>query len=333
MSYTAEELFGVCGMMPAFSTKDAGDMNATETVDVDNLADGLDRVIKDGVHVIATTGTFGQVWDLLWDEWKALVTASIETVNDRVPLMLGCTSPNPRDVVQKMKFIRDAGGQGVLLGVPYYYELPDRDVASFYRHISEMFPDISIMIYHNPENHKKHIPVRVFNELVKLPNIVAMKDSHRETREFLALHRIIHGKISHFVNQVMLYPYFDMGASGCWSHAIWSGPWPVLALWNAAAAGDREKQMSILADLQGGGGGGDAGEGGGRSGHLHHEFSGYIDIGPPRPPFSWVLEKEEDEAKNIERGKRQSDRWLALCEKYRPEVEAAGVTQLVGQYA
>ena len=48
-------------MMPAFATADAGDMTATSTVDVDNLQAGLDRAIKDGVHMFATTGTFGQV--------------------------------------------------------------------------------------------------------------------------------------------------------------------------------------------------------------------------------------------------------------------------------
>ena len=81
MSYTPGELFGVCGMMPAFAKENAGDMTAIDTVDVDNLTAGLDRAINDGVHVIATTGTFGQVWNLLEDEWRALTVASIEAAD------------------------------------------------------------------------------------------------------------------------------------------------------------------------------------------------------------------------------------------------------------
>ena len=321
MSYVATDLHGICGMMPAFATADAGDMTATDTVDVGHLQAGLDRAIKDGVHMFATTGTFGQVWNLLEDEWRTLVRASIEAVDDRVPLMLGVTAANPRLVVQKMNFVREAGGQGVLLGVPYYYKLPIRDVVAFYQKISELFPDLSIMIYHNPTNHRVHIPVAAFKELVKLPNIVAMKDSHRNPTEFQRLHDIIDGKIAHFCNQTQLYPYYMMGAVGCWSHAIWSGPWPVLAAYNAVAEGDNLKAAAILADMSAGRTGGGDGDGG-RAGHESHEYAGYIEMGSPRPPFSWITEDPEDGPKNEAKARKQAEHWLTLCEKYRPEVEA-----------
>jgi 4-(2-carboxyphenyl)-2-oxobut-3-enoate aldolase len=324
MSYAPNELYGICGMMPAFSNTKAGDLTATQTVDVEAIHKGLDRIIKDGgAQVIATTGTFGQCWNLLTDEFQTLVRASIEAVKKRVPLMLGVTSANPREVVQRMKFVREAGGQGVLLGVPYYYKLPIRDVVSFYQEIAKLFPDLSIMIYHNPTNHRVHIPVHAFQELVKVPNIVAMKDSHREPLEFQRLHDIIHGKISHFVNQVQLYPYYEMGASGCWSHAIWSGPWPVLAIYYAVVDGDVERAKRIIADVSGGragrGGGGE--DEGGRAGHERHEYAGYVDFGPPRPPFSFNMTDTEDKAR------KGAARWVELCEKYRPEVEARRAAQ------
>lgn len=322
MAYAPDELHGVCGMSPAFSTPDAISLTATDTLDADNLRAGLDRVIRDGVQMIATTGTFGQVWNLLWDEWQTAVVASIEAVNKRVPLMLGVTSANPRETVQRMKFVQEQGGEGVLLGVPYYYKLPIPDVVSFYRNLAELFPKLSIMIYHNPTNHRVHIPVAAFEELVKNKNIVAMKDSHRTTQEFLRLHEIIHGKIAHFVYQGQMYPYFDMGASGCWSHAIWSGPWPILRLYQAAVDGDVATVKQIMDEItprrSGEGGDGDAG----RAGHSHHEFAGYVNFGPPRPPHSLILQDPAVEAKNIEERKAEAAQWQALCDKYRPQVEA-----------
>ena len=315
MSYTPGELFGICGMMPAFAKENAGDMTAIDTVDVDNTKAGLDRAINDGVHVIATTGTFGQVWNLLEDEWRALTVASIEAVDNRIPLMLGVTAANPRLAVQKMQFVREAGGQGVLLGVPYYYTLPIKDVVSFYKEISALFPDLSIMIYHNPTNHRVHIPVGAFKELVKLPNVVAMKDSHRGVVEFQRLHDIIHGKISHFVYQEQLYPYLEMGASGCWSHAIWGGPWPVLAAYQAAADGDVEKTKQILLDIANSRPPA-APDGAVRAGHESYEYNDYIKMGPPRPPFAWNMDETEARARE---GARL---WDLLNDKYRPEVEA-----------
>src|SRR5437763_8700189 len=98
MSYSHEDLGGVCAMSPAFATANAGSMSADHTIDVDNLSDGLDRAIRDGIHMIATLGTFGQVWNLLWEEWQDAVVASIQSVNKRVPLMLGVTTANPREI-------------------------------------------------------------------------------------------------------------------------------------------------------------------------------------------------------------------------------------------
>ena len=97
---SSQELGGVMGMMPAFATPDAVDIKATATIDVDNLKAGVDRIINDGINVIATTGTYGECYNLLWDEFETLSRATVEVVNRRVPLFLGCTSPNPREVVQ-----------------------------------------------------------------------------------------------------------------------------------------------------------------------------------------------------------------------------------------
>src|ERR1700757_2403206 len=44
---TAKDVQGVMAMMPSFGTKDAGDLNATATIDVDNLQSSVDRIIKD----------------------------------------------------------------------------------------------------------------------------------------------------------------------------------------------------------------------------------------------------------------------------------------------
>ncbi len=316
MAYAFDELKGVCGMMPAFATADASNLMATNTVDVDNLHDGVDRIINDGIGMIATTGSFGQCWNLLFDEFQALVRATIEAVDKRVPLMLGVTSTNPREVAQKMKFVREAGGEGVLLGLPYYDALPIPKVIAFYKDVAEAFPDLSIMIYHNPVNHRVHIPVRAFEELVKNPNIVAMKDSHHDTREMIPLHKIIGGKIAQFVNQSQLYPYYEMGASGCWSIDAWMGPWPVLRIYEACVDGDTDTAKRVIGELGGGArpaaGSEDGGDGGGGN---PQEFAGYVKPGAPRPPASYSQGSDE-------RAKNRAARWVELCDKYRPEVEA-----------
>lgn len=59
MAVTAKDLHGVMAMMPAFATPDADDLMQMSSVDVENLAAGVDRIIKDGVAELMAAGGGG----------------------------------------------------------------------------------------------------------------------------------------------------------------------------------------------------------------------------------------------------------------------------------
>src|SRR5581483_2400472 len=107
-------------------------------------------------------------------------------------------------------FVKDLGADGMFLGDPYYEALHVQDAITIYHDISYLFTNQNILIYKNPDNYKFSIPVSAFTELVKKPNIIGMKDSHRTTQAFMNLQKIVRGKISVFVNQTQLYPYYEM---------------------------------------------------------------------------------------------------------------------------
>ena len=313
---TAKDVQGVMAMMPSFSTKDAGDLTSKNTVDVDNLKAGVDRMINDGIDVITTTGSFGECYNLDWDEYKTLAVAAVDAVKKRVPLFIGATSPNAREVVERLKFVQEIGGDGTLLGLPYYDAQSPEYMADFYTQIAEMFPKLGFLIYHNPVNHKVKIPVSVFPRLVRCPNIIGMKDSHRDTREFVRLMDIIRGKISVMTNQAQMFPYYRMGAAGCWSIDAWMGPWPVLHLRNLVRAGKDQEALQVISEIMTAAGGERPGGNEGATAKLPIEFAGYVNPGPARTPII------NFPATTIERAKKKAEGWNALCAKYRPVVEA-----------
>lgn len=327
---TAQELHGVMAMAPAFATPDADSLDATATIDVDNLAAGLDRIIKDGIPLITTTGSFGECYNLFWDEFKLLASTAVEVVNKRVPIFIGATSANPREVVQRMKFIRDIGADGTLVGLPYYDTVSAEYVGEFYTQIAQRFPDLGIMIYHNPANHKTTIPVSAFRQIVKSPNIVGMKDSHRNPLTFADIKRIVGDKISIFANQTQLFPFVQMGAAGCWSSNVFMGPWPVLYLWDLVQQGRNEEALEVSFEIRGPRGGGKERAGdtmqhlkstgrpdlADRGGTLMHKLAGYVDPGPTRTP---ITQPSEAVVADLT---RRAEYWNTLCDKYRPLVEA-----------
>ena len=312
----AKDLKGVLAMMPAFTTQDGHLPTATDTIDTAALEKAVDKIIRDGVDAIATSGSFGEFHTLLWEEQKKLIEATVGAVHKRVPLFIGCTSLNTRETMRQIKFAEQAGADGVLCGVPFYFPSTADNAIQFYLDIADAFPRLGIAIYHNPPLHRVTIPVSAFEKLVTRPNIVAMKDSHRMPISFLDLMKIVKGKISVFCQQTQCYPYMMFGAAGCWSISAWMGPWPVLRLRDACFGGDWETAKDMCLELDA------AYKEPGSPGDLlwrenAHKLAineaGYCFAGPLRAPFRHIPQEI------FEHAKRQAVNWKQLCEKYPPK--------------
>jgi len=316
---TAADLRGVMAMMPAFTVPRGGSIHNIDTINTDELKNAVDKIIRDGIDVIATTGSFGEFHTLLWPEHQKLIEATVSAVRKRVPLFIGCTSLNTREAIMKMRFIADSGADGVLIGVPFYFHSTVDNAVEFYHDIADAFPRLNIMIYHNPPLHHITIPVEAFRKIVSKPNIIGMKDSHREPMAFMKLQDIIQGKMSVFVHQTQLYPFALLGAAGCWSIHAWMGPSPLIRARDACLAGDWERTKIICKDIA----------------HLSTEGAapslqwrentcklaingaGYCNAGPLRPPFKVVP------TDIMQRARDMASRWIALCEAYPLELPKA----------
>jgi dihydrodipicolinate synthase/N-acetylneuraminate lyase len=309
---TASDLRGIMAMMPAFTTDDGNDYHASNTVNVAELARAVDQAINDGINVLATTGSFGECHTLLPDEFETLTHATIETVKKRIPVFIGCTSLHTREVMRKMAVARDAGADGVLIGVPFYFPSTLDNAVQFFHDCATEFPTLGIMIYHNPTFHHITLPVDAFKRITQNPNVVAMKDSHRTPLEFMRLNQIVQGKMSVFVNQLQAYPYNFFGAAGFWSFDLWMGPWPILRLRDAVQAGDYETAQEIILALVGSGGGPQDLTFRESSAKISARVAGYCDPGPLRPPFVNVPDAVMTKAK------QRAEEWKALSARYAP---------------
>ena len=315
---STKDLNGFMAMMPAFTTDDGSSIEATETIDLGRLSLGLNKMISDGAGVISTCGSFGEFHTLLWDEWKTINRATVEIVDNRVPLFVGCTALNSREAVNRVEFAEEIGAYGVLVGVPFYFPSTIENAVKFYQDIAEKFPKLGIMIYHNPMLHNVRLSVPAFSNLIKFPNIIGMKDSHRDTLEFMKLQEIINGHISVFCNMNQFYPFHNLGAEGFWSIEAWMGPEPVLALYNSVVTGNfdlaKEIYLSISPVML------DS-----KTDYSWREtaakiairYAGYCNPGPLRPPFINIPESV-DKAQ-----KARATKWRKLCDKYKHTLERA----------
>lgn len=311
---SAAELGGLMAMMPAFATDDAASIDVTQTIAIDRLHAGVDRMIRDGADVLATTGSFGECHALLHEEFRLLANETVAAVAGRIPLFLGVTSVNARDVIEKCNVVKETKADGILVGVPYYFPSSVPNAVGFLRDISERYPNLAVMLYHNPDLHHVKLPTEAVLELARLPNVVAMKDSHRDPIDFMRLQELFPAKLSVFVNQRQYFQYESIGAAGLWSIDAWMGPTPVLALRDAVRRGDAAAARDITLALAGPP----------RASHglawretamkVGIRMAGYVDPGPLRPPFV----KVPDDVLAAQRDRVAL--WQSLCEKYGPIV-------------
>ena len=314
---SAKDVGGLMAMMPGFATDDANDIHARNTISVPRLHAGLNRMIADGADVIATTGSFGECHTLLPDEFEMLARETAAIVNKRVPLFIGVTSPNAREAMERTKIVATTGADGIFVGIPYYFPSTQANALRFIRDLTSEFPKLNVILYHNPVLHRIALDLPLFEELIKIPQLIGMKDSHRDTLSMMKLLDMTRGKISVMVNQFQYVPFAELGASGFWSIDAWMGPWPLLALRDAVARGETALAKSIIMELA------SARSGKGdlswreTASKLAIRHAGYVDPGPLRAPFLEIPPEVERAAAH------KAERWNGFCAKYRPIYEKA----------
>ena len=86
---TVDDVTGCWAIMPTPSKPNGSDINATDTVDLDETARVAEALVASGVNGILTQGTFGEAATTTWEEKQAFLRTVVETVGGRVPVFGG----------------------------------------------------------------------------------------------------------------------------------------------------------------------------------------------------------------------------------------------------
>jgi hydratase-aldolase len=312
---TSADIRGVFGLVPACATPDAGSWKATETIDTNALAELINKLIRDGVNGIMTTGSIGESHTLLWEEHKKLIETAVEAVNRRVPLFIGTTSLNTRETINKTKYAVDVGADGVMNGTPMYLPLSPKDTIQYYNDLSEAVPAAAIMVYHNPHAFRITLTPQLWGELSRIPNVIGAKQGSTELFNLIGSIKAAGDRMSILTLDHLMYPCMLFGAAGGWSSDVCMGPGPSLKLYDLCREGKWEEAGVIASGMQ---------RGLAQMGLSMEEFqqfqtywfkraldeAGYCKAGPVRPPFLHAP-PHIDEA-----SKKYAANWLSLVEQY-----------------
>lgn len=322
LELTSGDITGVVGIIPTPSTATANRWDEQHTVDLDATAELVDALVRGGVDVLMTNGTFGECATLTWSETQDFLTAVVQTVAGRIPVFAGATTLNTRDTIDRARRLSGLGADGLFVGRPMWLPLDDHGIVKFYTTICEALPHVPLVLYDNPGAFKGKISPGVYRELSRLPQVVAAKHMGIELGggAFIDDVRAVEGRIRILPLETDWYycaRLFPDEITACWSGNVACGPSPVVRLRDLVAA-QRWDECAKLSDelsealrpLYPGGNFAEFLKYSIQLDNAQFQAAGFLRTGPTRPPYTEVPEQYCEGAREAGR------RWAVLHQRY-----------------
>jgi 4-hydroxy-tetrahydrodipicolinate synthase len=145
-----------------------------------------DDLIKAGVHGLTPLGSTGEFAYLNQEQRTAVVKATIEAAQGRVPVVAGVVSTATSDAVAQAMAYQKLGADGILAILEAYFPLLDSQVESYFRAIADAV-DIPVVIYTNPQFQRADLSLDVIERLAAHPRIGYIKDASTNTGRLLSI--------------------------------------------------------------------------------------------------------------------------------------------------
>jgi 4-hydroxy-tetrahydrodipicolinate synthase len=164
------------GVFPAVTTK----LTAEGALDRDAIAQGLNRLIDNGVGGVVMMGMVGENAQLTPEEKRTVLKIAVETVKGRVPVISGLAELSTANAVQFAKDAEAIGVQGLMVFPGLTYRSDDRETVEYYRTIARS-TELALMLYNNPRGYGVDVKPDVLAQLQDERNIVAIKEETYDT--------------------------------------------------------------------------------------------------------------------------------------------------------
>jgi len=184
---TTRTIEGVCAFM-ATPTTPAGDVDLAAT-----CRHALDLVAR-GVHGLTLFGSTGSNGSFTEQEKRDVLSATLEAVGGRVPVMFGIGSITTAETLRLARFAEEAGADAVL-AVPINYWTPTpRELVRHYRTVADATA-LPFWIYNNPGLAGVDITPDLVAEIARSSSVVGIKESSGDYNRVLTIPHRTQGQV------------------------------------------------------------------------------------------------------------------------------------------
>lgn len=216
-----------------------------QELDLEGLKSNITAYDEAGFHGYMAFGCMGEFYATSHEEFRRIVDTAVDATS-RIACVFGTTYHNTRECITRAKYAEDAGADGVMVGLPYLIPCTPDAAFEHFRQVNDAVDDVQIMVYNNPFSFRFNITVELWDRLMALDRIKAVKESNGE-----AFHRL--RVISHISSRINVFsgsePLFLgdslVGGNSIISVAGTGSPRAALALYEACMARDLERAVPL----------------------------------------------------------------------------------------
>lgn len=153
--------------------------SAQDTLDLPMFGKNLKAQVDAGVHGVIIGGSLGEASTLTLGEKESMVRYAVEKFGHCIPVLLNIAEGSTREAVEQARAASEWGARGLMVLPPMRYKSDHRETVTFFKTIASS-TGLPVMIYNNPVDYKIEVTLEMFEELIELPNIEAVKESTRD---------------------------------------------------------------------------------------------------------------------------------------------------------
>ncbi|MGD1946991.1 MAG: dihydrodipicolinate synthase family protein [Croceivirga sp.] len=229
------------GVMPAVTTK----FTSSDELDLNMFSVNLGAQLDAGVSAIILGGSLGEASTLSTTEKQVLVEHAVNCIDGKIPVVMNVAERSTKSAVALAKNAKKWGAGGLMLLPPMQYKATDYEVIAYFKAIAQT-TDLPIMIYNNPVDYKIEVTLEMFEELLKLDNIKAVKESTRDISNVTRIKNVFGERLKILCGvDTLALESLAMGADGWVAGLVCAFPAETVAIYKLVRAGHIDKAVAI----------------------------------------------------------------------------------------
>lgn len=161
------------GIFPAFYAcyDDEGNVSSERTKKL------VEFLIEKGVNGLYVGGSSGECIYLSKEERKQTLEAVMEVAKGRIAIIAHVACNNTKDSCELASHAESLGVDAIATIPPIYFRLPEKAIAKYWNDISAAAPNTDYIIYNIPQLAGVALTLSLFDEMLKNPRVVGVKNS------------------------------------------------------------------------------------------------------------------------------------------------------------